>query len=1075
MQASLGRALEAAREKVVARRQEKYESEEEKAAAVTVATASDADKATEVAGGGGETKSGGVESGETRIAESGIATTVLEGVAEEKRASTTDPDLGAAGGAAGGDGDRAKDHIGVLASSGGNNQGFIGTSAFVASVLEGKDRGEGIESVDPMRWWLQGLGLESLYGRLVVEHGYTSVKLLLEDDELDRAALKDMDIKRGQWAPLLKAIASAKVHGSSGLASPEGKEGTGATLTKSPFDRECKLRWYRFSLLALDIIPDLLRLVFRAHWKMKYGAPWTDGEASGRLLVHGGPVGGIFDVALPGNFKLTRDQNEASTSDDVAALLIGGAPLEIGGLAFTVRIIKKTKSVGHGPIDHGAGHTSPGKIFLTTKHVGETMAGVVGKTASRWVHAATKHDGGALENFVSKSLETGQTGAWDTTALGCVLVGSAGCLLDWSGVDISDQEFWARYNDGSLVGGGRGEEKGVGTGGGIAIVDGFGEAHIVRRILKTRNEEICHRSDSSVASPSFGNAVRLYRVALEVFGAPSELVARFEKVLGETPGEAQLDEAMLDLKTIAKETKKRCMESLDLVKTNTRRLDELTKKPPVLHFVVQRYPALTHYDERAAELDSCLQQIESVLKYDDELGSQSLEIHLGPATRNELHNMSSGDRVVGGLVWAAIGFGDVPVICEAKDTDLSIDDFCKSVIPAPPFVVICFKHGASEAAKRLCELNGGAAAILWVKFDIVACSSRTRSLLEQLISPVTRFALERAGPTRSALEEKVQECGENVFGLGSGGGDLFGLELGKDCGKSVASVGVGCVGGGGEGGGKQEEEDEAIIFTGKFLEYGESKIIPHTPFCKPRNWGLSDGDGLQLFAQDFPTLKKTIKGLDAGEVGGAKMTTILANLDEIGRGAESLALHVRSWGLDCRSRAVALYTCRHFLHTRRFDVVVCVRSRKDLRRFENDVRPSDRVLCWIDLRGDGLPQGIVGYEGKGDDADAIVVDRSSGVGGGETKDADIVDELADVMEDNHEEVIQQGRLSLSSVGVVITREQVVSTIKGCSTERGRGGYGTLCTMITYYLQQVHILNGFVADLPPLPHTHTLHR
>ena len=42
------------------------------------------EKVTEVAGGGGETKSGGVESGETRTEESGIAT-VRGGVAEEKQ------------------------------------------------------------------------------------------------------------------------------------------------------------------------------------------------------------------------------------------------------------------------------------------------------------------------------------------------------------------------------------------------------------------------------------------------------------------------------------------------------------------------------------------------------------------------------------------------------------------------------------------------------------------------------------------------------------------------------------------------------------------------------------------------------------------------------------------------------------------------------------------------------------------------------------------------------------------------------------------------------------------------------
>ena len=119
-----------------------------------------------------------------------------------------------------------------------------------------------------------------------------------------------------------------------------------------------------------------------------------------------------------------------------------------------------------------------------------------------------------------------------------MLVGSKGCLLDWSGVDIKDEVFRARVEGGTLVGSNGGAGAGKGGGGkegAVAADDVFGKAHVVSRIVRTRNKEMGHRFQSSMSLEDFDDAVKLYRVALSVFAAPQGLRDRFEEVLSEAP------------------------------------------------------------------------------------------------------------------------------------------------------------------------------------------------------------------------------------------------------------------------------------------------------------------------------------------------------------------------------------------------------------------------------------------------------------------------------------------------------------------------------------------------------------
>ena len=83
---------------------------------------------------------------------------------------------------------------------------------------------------------------------------------------------------------------------------------------------EGQLRWWRFARLALDVMPKLLRDVFRTKWQQRYSSEWVDGEANpgcGRLLVEGGLLPGqSYDVPVRGTFGLVEGKTYITTSND---------------------------------------------------------------------------------------------------------------------------------------------------------------------------------------------------------------------------------------------------------------------------------------------------------------------------------------------------------------------------------------------------------------------------------------------------------------------------------------------------------------------------------------------------------------------------------------------------------------------------------------------------------------------------------------------------------------------------------------------------------------------------------------
>lgn len=71
----------------------------------------------------------------------------------------------------------------------------------------------------------------------------------------------------------------------SARSSGSPTEGLTPVLQKKRME---KANWFRFSQLAFEVLPFVMRDVFKRKWKEKYGYDWQDGVGHGRLITDGG-------------------------------------------------------------------------------------------------------------------------------------------------------------------------------------------------------------------------------------------------------------------------------------------------------------------------------------------------------------------------------------------------------------------------------------------------------------------------------------------------------------------------------------------------------------------------------------------------------------------------------------------------------------------------------------------------------------------------------------------------------------------------------------------------------------------
>eukprot|EP00947_MAST-08B_sp_MAST-8B-sp1_P004562 g4562.t1 len=270
--------------------------------------------------------------------------------------------------------------------------------------------------------------------------------------------------------------------------------------------------------MALDVIPGLLRDVYKERWEDTFGVEWEDSPEFGKLLLEGGPLpGDPVDVPVDGAFKPKKDRDEVFSFKDVTGTLKPGMPLKLGGQLYTALSVTAPKDR-----PDGKGPPVPGKVKLSAKYAGADAESLSGTTASKYVIPARRFDDSPLDTHVKNRLSKGDTAKYDTTALNVVLLGKRQCLLypDSPSHVLGDEA--ARIND--KVFAKHVKEKTLEDLGDLAA------AHVVDRLVKTRNNGVAHRESSSMPEDEYEEAVTLYDAALDFFDASKERNKQYKVV-----------------------------------------------------------------------------------------------------------------------------------------------------------------------------------------------------------------------------------------------------------------------------------------------------------------------------------------------------------------------------------------------------------------------------------------------------------------------------------------------------------------------------------------------------------------
>ena len=105
-----------------------------------------------------------------------------------------------------------------------------------------------------------------------------------------------------------------------------------------------RANWFRFSVIALDVVPGGLRLLSKRKSKSRYANDWRDDGTEGIAFIHGGTLLPC-DIRLPGYFTAEAGQTVVKTSGDVTACGVkGGDCIRFGD--FITIVVGAPKSPG---------------------------------------------------------------------------------------------------------------------------------------------------------------------------------------------------------------------------------------------------------------------------------------------------------------------------------------------------------------------------------------------------------------------------------------------------------------------------------------------------------------------------------------------------------------------------------------------------------------------------------------------------------------------------------------------------------------------------------------------------------
>jgi hypothetical protein len=261
-------------------------------------------------------------------------------------------------------------------------------------------------------------------------------------------------------------------------------QSTGTVEIRS-VDSNADLRsnWFRYSVIALDIVPNALRELIRRKWKARYNCEWRDDCNQGTLFIHGGTLP-PYDCKLPGGFTGKANKKAVYYTHEDVPRLVGK-----GDCVLFNQFIASLQDRPKAPRFEGS-RAINGKLMLR-ECLPDTLQEAEGFYSKNRVPKAVRYDHAPIAQHVRKKIEAGVLAEMDTTALSLMLIGEENHrLLERPTKRFGTIQKELRTSDPDLS-----------------------EAEWVSCMVGLRNEAMAHRSSSEMHTAQYEESCR----AVELF------------------------------------------------------------------------------------------------------------------------------------------------------------------------------------------------------------------------------------------------------------------------------------------------------------------------------------------------------------------------------------------------------------------------------------------------------------------------------------------------------------------------------------------------------------------------------
>jgi hypothetical protein len=254
--------------------------------------------------------------------------------------------------------------------------------------------------------------------------------------------------------------------------------------------------WFRYSVIALDTVPNGLRELVRRKWKSQYRCEWRDHRDQGHLFIHGGTLW-LCGSKLPGGFTGEAGKTSVSTTEDVTGLVNKGDRVRFDQFVTSLRTSPiAPKSTGSRAI--------AGKLTLKER-LPKALHASEGFYSKNRIPEAQRYDGKSIDRHVREKIEVGTLAEMDTTALSFMLIGEKNHAL----LERPSRQFKSlkiEFRSGQPV---------------------LSEGEWVSYMVGLRNDAMAHRTSSQMPTAEFEESCRAVELFLKMLGS-SKLLDDFE-------------------------------------------------------------------------------------------------------------------------------------------------------------------------------------------------------------------------------------------------------------------------------------------------------------------------------------------------------------------------------------------------------------------------------------------------------------------------------------------------------------------------------------------------------------------